>query len=170
MKTKSIIVLSFLVVIVGLSVFFLSKKIQQKEQQKEVYHSIPEFQLLDIYGNCITNESLNQEMILFLFFNPDCDLCREELKQIQDCQTDFLQSQIVFFSTVSTDIILRFLQKIDFTPTGNMLFLSDENELLTDKMDVKTSPEIYIYRKGKLIKRFDGPVKTETIIHYLSAE
>ena len=77
MKTKSIIVLSFLVVIVGLSVFFLSKKIQQKEQQKEVYHSIPEFQLLDIYGNCITNESLNQEMILFLFFNPDCDLCRE---------------------------------------------------------------------------------------------
>ena len=109
-------------------------------------------------------------MILFLFFNPDCDLCREELKQIQDCQTDFLQSQIVFFSTVSTDIILRFLQKIDFTPTGNMLFLSDENELLTDKMDVKTSPEIYIYRKGKLIKRFDGPVKTETIIHYLSAE
>ena len=170
MKMKSIIAILFLVVIIGLSVFFLFEKVRQKEQKQEVYLSIPEFQLLDIYGNRITNKNLKQETVMFLFFNPDCDLCEEEIRQIQVYQADFSQSQIVFFSPVSTNVILRFLQKINFTPTQNILFLSDENEFLTDKMDVKTTPAVYIYRKGKLIKRFDGSVKIETLIRYLSTE
>ncbi|MDR1583320.1 MAG: peroxiredoxin family protein [Prevotellaceae bacterium] len=140
------------------------------EKKKEKYSTIPVFQLKTLNGTIVTGSALRKNVpVLFLFFNPDCDLCRDEMKAIQSQQDAFSFCQIVFFSTASVDKVLSFLEEISFLPLSNILFLIDENEDLTKKMNVRSSPASYIYnRKGKLIKRFDGSVKTETLIKYLA--
>jgi peroxiredoxin len=145
-------------------------KVQNTQQKKNAYNDIPAFQLPDIYGNTITESSLQKNTsILFLFFNPDCELCREEMEQINLNQAAFAHYPMVFFSTLPADILTLFLDEINFVPSSNMLFLVDENEDLTNKMEVHNSPTSYIYnQQGKLIKRFAGPVKIETLIKYLS--
>jgi thioredoxin-related protein len=170
MKTKNRVVLLALILLFALSFYLLYYKIQLKENKKEWYSAIPVFQLKTLNGNIVTESALQKNSpVLFLFFNPDCDLCRNEMKEIQLRQDAFSFCQIVFFSTASADKILSFLDEISFIPLPNMLFLTDENEDLTKNMDVRTSPALYIYnRKGKLIKRFDGSVKIETLITYLS--
>lgn len=169
MKSKGIFILIFIVLILSLSALSLFQKSRQMGQKKELYQAIPSFQLPDINNNTVTDASLQKyRTVLFLFFNPDCDLCREEMEQIELHQEAFASGGIVFFAALPTGSIQRFLHEIDFVPTHNMLFLSDEKEELVNKMEVKTSPTVYIYRKGQLYKRFDGPVKIETLIKYLS--
>ena len=171
MKTKNGFVWALVLLLLGLSAFLLFDKIQKTDQKKAVYQSIPEFQLPDMNGNIVTSVSLQKHRtVIFLFFNPDCDLCREEMIQIQTHQAALAQGQMVFFSTSPADTIQHFLQAIRFEPAPSSLFLSDEKEVLTNRMAVKMAPTIYIYRQGLLIKRFDGPVKIETLIRYLSEE
>ena len=148
---------------------FLSKKIQRTQQKKEVYSSLPEFQLPDIEGRIVTRESvMGHHNVLFLYFNPDCDLCRDELTEISLNQLDLETGLMVFFSVLPSDSINRFLEDIDFIQASNMLFLSDEKEILCSQLEVKMSPTVYMYRKGKLFRRFDGPVKIETLIDFFS--
>ena len=169
MKSKNIIVLFFVLLLLGLSAFFLFDKVQQKQEKKEGYQYIPNFQLPDINGNIITNDSLQKsKMVVFLFISPDCDFCTEELKQIKDNQTALSKEQMVFVSTWTAELIRHFLQEMDFTLTENMLFLSDERGILFNAMAIIGSPTVLIYKKGQLIKRFDGSVKVETLIKYLS--
>jgi thiol-disulfide isomerase/thioredoxin len=169
MKTKNIIGLLFVLLLLGLTVFFLFNKIQQTQQKKEAYHSIPGFRIPDINGHIITESPLQEyRTIMFLYFNPDCDLCRDEMIQIKENEQALSQGKIIFFSESPADSIRQFLQTIDFEPLSNMLFLPDENAILINKMEVRGTPTVYIYREGQLFKRFDGPVKIETLIHYFT--
>ena len=172
MKAKNGIILFFMVLLLASSVYFLSHQVQKIKQKKEYYSDIPAFQLPDINGNVITEADLQKNIpTLFLSFNPDCELCREEMKQIQLHQDAFSFYQIVFFSNTPDIEMNSFINEIHFLFRSNMFFLIDEDEILTKKMEVKTAPSSYIYNsQGQLIKRFDGPVKIETLIRYLTEE
>jgi len=171
MKTKSIFVLFSILLLLGLTALFLFNKIRQTQQKKEIYHSIPSFHIPDINGNIVTDTLLQEyRTVMFIYFNPDCESCREEMMQIKENKSTLLQGKIVFFSILPADSIRQFLQTIDFEPNPNMLFLSDENITLLSKMDVKSSPSVYIYRHGQLAKCFNGPVKIETLTHYFTEE
>ena len=171
MKKKTVIVFIFVLLLLGLSSLLLFDTIQRTQQKKEVYQSIPSFQISDINGFIIT-EALLQEYrtVMFIYFNPDCDLCRDEMIQIKENESALSQGKIVFFSLLPADSIRQFLQTIEFEPTQNMLFLLDEKATLVSEMEVRATPTVYIYRKGQLIKRFDGPVKIETLINYFAEE
>jgi thiol-disulfide isomerase/thioredoxin len=172
MKIKILIILLGILLLIGVSVFLLFNKIQKMQETKLVYQYLPVFSLSDVNGNVITNKTLQKNIpILFLFFNLDCELCREEIEHVKLNQEAFSQGQIVFFTNQTTDIIRHFLQEIDFRPAPNMLFLIDKNEDLMNRLNVKLYPTSYIYnRDGTLIKRFDGSVKIETLIKYLSEQ
>jgi peroxiredoxin len=171
MKIKNIIILVSVLLLLGASAFFLFNKIQQKRQKKAVYSSIPYFRIPDINGQIVTDGFLREhKTIMFLYFNPDCDLCRDEIIQIKENESVFALGEIVFFSESPADSIQRFLQTINFNPTQNMSFLSDEKATLVNKMEPQITPTVYIYRQGQLAKRFDGPVKIETLIRYFTEE
>jgi len=169
MKIKIIIGLFIVLLLLGLTVFFLFNKIQKTQYKKESYQSIPSFQITDINGHIVTEAILqDSQTVMFMYFNPDCDLCRKEIIGIKENESVLSQGQIIFFSESPADSIQQFLRTIDLEPLPNMLFLPDENAILVNKMEVKTTPTIYIYRQGRLFKRFDGPVKIETLIHYFA--
>jgi hypothetical protein len=170
MKARKILFLLFFMTLLANFSILVLRKNQQVEQKKEVYQSIPDFHLADITGKIITKSSLQKnKSALFLAFNPDCDLCREELNQIKLNQEAFSPFQIVFFSPASAEEIKNLLNEIDFVPSPSMFFLIDEQEILTDKIELKMFPTSCIYNaQGNLIKRFDGQVKVETLLKYLS--
>jgi len=171
MKKKNVIGFIFILFLLGLSLFLLYNKIHKNQQNKEAYNSIPNFRISDINGQSITEATLqNYQTVMFIYFNPDCDLCREEMIRIKENKAALSQGEIVFFSILPADSIRQFLQTIDFEPASNMLFISDEKAALVRKMEANTTPTIYIYRQGKLFKRFNGPVKIETLVRYFTKE
>lgn len=169
MKIKNIIGLLFVLLLLGLTAFFLFNRIRQTQDKKEVYQSIPSFQIPDINGQIVSERLLKEyQAVMFIYFNPDCDLCRDEITQIKENESVLSRGKIVFFSEQPANSIRQFLRTIDFEPPSNMLFLPDEKAILIRKMEVMTTPTIYIYRQGQLIKRFNGPVKIKTLIHYFT--
>ena len=144
--------------------------VQETEKKKEKYQSIPSFSLLNIEGERITEKVLRKNTpVLFLFFDQECDLCHTELNDINSHQNDLSECQMIFFSTQSADSIRSFLEQISFNQVSNMFFLVDENEELIETMEIQATPTAIIYDKnGVLLKRFNGPVKIETLINYLS--
>lgn len=144
MKYKKIGILFLLQFLLGISIYLLYCKVQQTEHKKERYKSVPVFQLRELNGAVVTESSLQKDQsTLFLFFDPECDLCEEEFVQINSHKEALSGSQIVFFSVQPEDSIKNFLNRIAFGQTSNMFILSD---------------------------KFDGPVKIETLIKYLSEE
>ncbi|GHU81347.1 hypothetical protein FACS1894145_8280 [Bacteroidia bacterium] len=123
----------------------------------------------DINGQLITEKSLQKQTpTLFLFFDSGCELCHEELKQINENREQLQKGQIVFFSTETTEKIQDFLNSIAFHRQPNQFFLVDTNEELVKTMEIKGTPTAIIYDKdGKQIKRFNGPITVETLLKYL---
>ena len=169
MKKKILISFAFLL-IGALSIFFIYQTFQKTNKKKEAVQSIPSFSLLDIDGNRITEKTLKKNTpVLFLFFNTECDLCHTELNDINSNQNALSDCQIIFFSVEPADSIQNFLESISFNRTHNMFFLVDKKEELIETMDIQATPTAVIYgRNGMLQKRFNGPVKIETLINYLS--
>jgi thioredoxin-related protein len=168
MKAKKIIVLSAILIASCLSAILLYNKVQKNQKTKNDYSSIPIFQLPDLHGNIIVNNSLQSNKST-LFFDPDCGNCEEEFLQIKVKRDSLPDCNMVFVSTLPKDVILNFLKKIDFQSDKNMFFLCDNRDELSKMMDVKGLPSVLIYSKtGKLIKNYTGQVKVETLIKYLS--
>jgi thioredoxin-related protein len=172
MKYKKIGILFLLQSLLGISIYLFYCKVQQTEHKKELYKSVPVFQLRELSGAVVTKSSLQEDKsTLFLFFDPECDLCKEEFVQINSHKEALSGSQIVFFSVQPEDSIKNFLNRIAFNRSSNMFILSDKNAELLKTMNIQGPPTSLIYdKKGNLIKRFDGPVKIETLIKYLSEE
>ncbi len=169
-KKKSVIILFAFLSIIVLSIFLLGQTIQKTKQRKEKYLTIPSFELSDLHGNNVTDSILKKnKSTLFMFFDPACESCKSELEQIKSNQNLFKNHQIVFSSTLPADTVIHFLDEMAFQPSPNMYFIVDGRADLLIKMEINSSPSFLIYNKnGQLIKRFDGPVKVETLIKYLS--
>jgi len=169
MKAKSVIILLAVIGIFCLSIAFLFKTIHIAKQREISHKSFPVFSLTDLHGNLFTQDSLKNISTLFMYFDPECETCHSEFKQIKLNQNDFNTGQIIFFSTQPADTIIHFLNTIAFEPSPNMIFLVDDKADLMKTLEIKGPPTSLIYNKNsELIKRFDGPVKIETLIKYLS--
>ena len=167
---KKAIILVILLSGIAFTVFFLLKTNRKYVKRKADYAKIPSFCLQSIDNDTVTEQMLQKNIsTLFVFFEPGCDLCDTEIKEINLRKNEFSAFQIVFFTLQMPETIRAYLEEIDFFPDKNMFFLADENAELYTVMEVKSSPSVFIYNsEGVLIKQFSGPVQTETLLKYLS--
>lgn len=158
----------FLVVLVSSMILYERVKLTKKEREKTL--TIPSFYLSDINGDIVTERQLNHDKpVLFLYFDPGCNICTQEFNQIKLHQIKFQNKQIICFSTYSSDSISNYLKSIDFEPLSGMCFIEDKEAILVNYLNIKVPPTSLVYNSnGKLVKRFEGPVKAETLIRYLS--
>jgi peroxiredoxin len=168
MKAGKYIVVALIVLIIIFSTYILTRKNEKVEKDKSLFLTIPSFSLTDINGKFISESSLeNNKSTLFLFFDPECENCREEFEQIKKYRDSSPDCNMFFVSILPEENIRKFLQEIDFQPTENMLFLTDAKAELLHKMDIKVIPSALIYNKERnLVKRYTGQVKVETLIKY----
>jgi peroxiredoxin len=120
-----------------------------------------------IDGRKINFESLEEKMIIILF-QPDCDHCQVEAKNIQKRLSAFEGYQLYFISSHAMDIINRFAKdhKLDNQPNVQFGWTSVNNVL--DNFGAIPAPSIYIYNKeGKLVKNFNGQTDLELVINAL---
>lgn len=170
MKVKKYFLTILVLTILVLISFFLFNSLQKRNSRKEEYKSLPVFELSDIHGKTINSKIWDTgRYTIFLFFDPECSMCTSEFKEIQSHLKELEHCQLVFFSTMPSDSIKNYLTKINFSEEQNMIFITDPNDFLTRKLEIKAPPTSLIYNKENvLIKRFDGSVKIETLIKYTS--
>ena len=168
MKAKHIIALTGILLFFAGSVFVLHKASSALQKKEERYATFPKFHLPDLNGEIFYDTSIDRnKATLFYFFDPDCSLCHEMLESLKIRYNDFFDYKILLITVSPKERIKEYFDEIDFRPSENIKILYDENAELFFFMDIKGPPTSFIYKNAILVKRFDGPVRIETLINYL---
>lgn len=153
MVKKILIVSSVVIAFLALGISLLNT-IKEREVLNETF---PEFILPDINGNIINSLDIEKKPSLLLFFNSECDLCMDELRQINEDLDSFKDFQIFFITNEPSNILSNFLDEIHFVPIQNTHFLIDQKHELILKMNVNIIPSSFVYNKNKILtKKTEG--------------
>lgn len=118
-------------------------------------------------GTDVKVKEQKSKMILVLF-QPDCDHCQDEAKQIRQQLEAFKDYQMYFISSESLETILKFSKDYELFNKDRVSFgYASVDDILSHFGSIST-PSIYIYKEsGELIQSFDGLVDVSVIIQYL---
>ncbi|KAF2331018.1 TlpA family protein disulfide reductase [Flavobacterium ginsenosidimutans] len=168
---KSIFILLFVSTFLFLGYQILSKINYKKEVQQNI-KTIPKFSYQNIKGGIFTNENLKTETpAIFVYFNTECEYCKEEAQMIHQNIKKFVSVQIIFISSEKNQQIKNFAQNHQLTNYDNVHFLCDSKVTFANTFDVNSIPSIILYDKNhQLIEKIKGQTKPEILIKKLNAE
>jgi thioredoxin-related protein len=138
---------------------------QQEQPAVKNERPVMTFTLLD--GSKVDAQSLQEKMVLVLF-QPDCDHCQDEAKQIKNRLEAFKDYQLYFISSHPMEVIEKFAKDYGLYKKPNVHFGATTVDSVLDNYGAISAPSIYIYTKeGKLVEEFEGQVDVEMIIRHL---
>lgn len=170
MKKRLIIILSCIMVATALlSVTMLAiRKNQEKEKQKEMTAHLPVFNKRNIKGNIIDNNQLKENTpSVFIAFNPECEHCQYEAKNINEKQKELESLNIILFTSANDSITQAFSKTYGLNTLKNVHIVIDSTNEMRRLFDIKGIPTVFIYNaQNQLVKRFNGETKIEAILKY----
>jgi thioredoxin-related protein len=109
-----------------------------------------------------------EEKIVLVLFQPDCDHCQREAREIHDHLEAFREYQLYFISSHPMEVIQQFAKDYDLDNKPNVYFANTAVDNVLNNFGAISAPSVYIYNKeGKLVKNLNGESKIEEIIKYL---
>jgi peroxiredoxin len=118
-------------------------------------------------GNTIQTKDLKGKTILVLF-QPDCDHCQNEARQIQENLASFKEYRLYFISSSPIAEIEKFASDYQLAGYDNVAFGWTPTEAVINTLGPIQAPSVYIYsEKGKLVKAINGEVDISVILKYI---
>lgn len=145
-------------------------KIKDKAIKAENIKQIPNFSFTTLNNLPFTEKELSiNKATLFIYFNSECDYCNHEAEMVQQHAEKLKDIQVVFVSHEPLEDIKAFATKYKLLNHDTIYFLYDPKATFTTSFDVNTLPCLILYNKQrKLIEKFKGQVKMETILKKLN--
>jgi peroxiredoxin len=114
----------------------------------------------------ISATSLSGKVIL-IFFQPDCDHCQREAKEINEHLDSFNDYKIYFVTTENFDLIDKFAKDYNLTGHVNVQFVQTTLNEILNTVGPISAPSMFIYANRTLIKHLDGETPIDEILKYL---
>jgi len=113
-----------------------------------------------------TNVNLKKNTpFILMFFNPDCDHCQKETKELLAYKEELKDVQILMVSTASYPGIKDFYEAYGLSSMPNIKLGQDVNSKLGSIYQLRTYPSIFVYdNKGILAKAFVGNIGVPAIL------
>ena len=100
-----------------------------------------------------------------MFFNPDCDNCQRETKELLAYKEELKGLQIVMASPAGFAETKNFYQDYNIASMPNIIMAQDLNYTLGSRFQLRTYPSLFVYdTSGKLAKAFVGNVGVPAIL------
>lgn len=103
-----------------------------------------------------------------MFFNPDCDHCQNETKELMAYKEELKDIPILMISAAPYSEIKDFYETFNLHALTNIVVGHDENFKLGSIYKLRTYPSIFVYdNKGTLAKAFVGNIGIPAILDAL---
>ncbi len=160
----SVVILFFII-----SVTFMAKGIVKKSHARkmisEKIEKLPEVSFLSLSKQVFNSSTISEGPVLIVRFHPECEHCKYEISEVMKSDLPEICTKIILVSSAEPDSITSFLNLIDYRDSPSIITLLDTAWNFGDIFGADFIPSNYIYDKDlKLIKTFNGEVKTETIV------
>jgi len=169
------IIFSVLAALVVLAAIFylISKKNADKEQvapaaaAASTSNDLPWLPLTQLDSTRFIAHSLEGKNIL-VFFQPDCDHCQRETKQIREHIEAFKGYNIYFVSDATMPQLSQFAVDYDLAASSNVHFTHATPNDIYNAVGGIQVPAVFVFSdKGRLVKSFIGETPIEQILNYL---
>ena len=106
----------------------------------------------------------NKPFVL-MFFNPDCDHCQKETKELLAYKEELKGLQIIMVSPAAFGLIKSFYEEYNIASMPSIIMAQDLNYTLGSRFQLRTYPSLFVYdASGKLAKAFVGNVGVPAIL------
>jgi thiol-disulfide isomerase/thioredoxin len=129
---------------------------------------IPAFNILKVPDSTgfTSRQLIKQAPLVLLFFNPDCDHCQEQVKELLAHKNELKQLQIVMVSALPYALIKTFYENYQVASMPNVIMGQDENFALGSIYKPARYPSLYLYDAGgSLAKVFAGNVTAAVLLN-----
>ncbi len=158
-----------------LLIFLLTKSACTLFAQKDTadnyvnkFLTLPAFKIFIVPDStAFTNENINKNHpFVFMFFNPDCDHCQNETKELLAYKEELKGIEILMVSSVSYPEIKKFYEEYGLSSMHNIKLGQDVNYRLGSIYKLRTYPSIFVYdHTGTLLKAFVGKIGVPAILN-----
>lgn len=164
---KKILIIIVIIVFVFISFIFLFK-IQDKNRKNIIVNDklliIPKIELYDLEGEVIKlHEKVNNQKVIIVYFDINCDLCHIEAKEFYRLQGQFKDCSVIFISNNKKEEINEFIM-INDLESSDFIFLIDKDYKLITTYNILEVPCMLLYIDNKLYKSYKGAIRVEQII------
>ena len=130
-------------------------------------NDLPAMQIGLLNGKSVDARTIKGKTVLVLF-QPDCDHCQEEARQIAENLEAFKKYNLYFVSSSALPEIEKFSRDYDLSDHENVLFGQTSTENILNNFGPIQAPSVYIYtEQGKLVNNFNGQVDISALLKYL---
>lgn len=170
---KRTVVKKVIIVVVVLFLFVMGvqvlKKLQHKEQVQQALAILPEFSFCTLEGGSFTNAQLPQNnKIVFIYFNTECEYCFYETKDISEQLERFKATTLLLVSNEKKEAIKAFAIKQNLQDKSQVIFLQDSTYTFAKQFEANSIPYILAYdAQGKLLLRHKGQLRAEKLLQLL---
>lgn len=133
-----------------------------------VSNDLPKIVLTDLGGKQLTGESLLGRAVILILFQPDCDHCQREAKELKEHIQSFNSYQLYFISASPADQVRKFAADYKLSDEHNISFVLTDVQSILDSFGPIPAPSLYIYNAaGKLVQKFNGETDMNLILKAL---
>lgn len=126
-------------------------------------NELPAMRITLVDSTQLSASNLHGKTVIVMF-QPDCDHCQREAKQIQENIGAFKSYQVYFVSSATGDELKKFASEYKLDSYRHIHFGSTTVEEIISSLGQIDAPSVYIYNNGKLKQKFNG----ETDIHEIT--
>lgn len=153
----------FTILTITLSVFISGISYNRPEVNQENFYiqgekeKMPKFSYHTLNGKKFSNRNLEPDKTyLFVYFNPLCDLCKEEIEDITDNIGNLEDVQILLVSPNQLNEIEQFSESFGLDKFSQITILHDFDDTFYLEFGAIGYPNLYIYNSNKeLVRYFD---------------
>lgn len=170
-KTGILVALAIVLALIGYYLFTRQPAPAPVTQQAEPVASAPAPPASDLPDLTITKLDNSQVRVkdlqgrnILVLFQPDCDHCQRETKEIRAHLAAFKDYTLYFVSNYPADQLRKFAQDYQLAFEPNVVFATATLEGILNTLGPQPSPSVYIYdEQGRLVNKFLGETKIEQI-------
>ena len=129
---------------------------------------IPPFKILEVDSvRFLTKDNLKKNhLVLLIFFSPECEHCKHQMRDILDDFSKFGDIEIVMATFQPFDEMKSFYTYFRIGDHSNIFMGRDEHYMLPPYFRMQSLPCLALYdKKGQFITKFEGNQKVETILN-----
>jgi peroxiredoxin len=174
-KKGILLVLAIALVLLGTYLVFRKKAPEPAAPSAAPAASAPARPVSDLPDLTITKLDNSQLRVkelkgrnILILFQPDCDHCQRETKEIKAHLPAFQAYTLYFVSNYSADLLRKFSRDYELAFEPNVVFATTPVEAILNTLGPQPSPAVYIYdEQGRLVKSFLGETKVAQILPFL---
>ena len=167
MKNKNLLKIFAVIipaVLIGIMIY-LFVGFQKKKEEVKVLENIPTFSVKDINGNDVTQNNLPIGNKVLVYFNPECEYCQAEMKELSLVNEKHKNIQWIMFTDKPLKEIRKFAEIYQLDKTENIKWCNDPKSEVYMKFGMSGIPYFLGYNEeNKLVHRSTGAIKIEKVL------